>query len=130
MESNGSSSLTGYMNGAEKVTSPSHLEFTSQGHTISKEYREELRKEEEQFWNRARDMPRQTVDMQPSIQAKQTRPVAQGGAQSSGNRSRILLPDSIQDNDGFASMLQQTALSGTGFVNQMRDLNPTISQSK
>ena len=44
--------------GAEKVTSPSHLEFTSVGHTISKEYQEELRLEEQQFWNRARDMPR------------------------------------------------------------------------
>lgn len=42
-----------------KQTSPSHLEFTtSAGHTISKEYQEELRREEQEFWNRARDMPR------------------------------------------------------------------------
>ena len=46
--------------GAEKMTSPSNLEFTSVvGHTISKEYQDEIRAEEQQFWNRARDMPRQ-----------------------------------------------------------------------
>ena len=57
-DSQGSMGLTGGANGAEKMTSPSHLEFTQDGHTISKEYQEELRMEEAQFWNRARDMPR------------------------------------------------------------------------
>lgn len=58
MDSQCSESYSLGMTAAEKMTSPSHLEFTSAGHTISKEYQEELRKEEEQFWNRARDMPR------------------------------------------------------------------------
>ena len=59
MTSNRSMTMTGGGNGADKMTSPSRLEFTSAGgHTISKEYQEELRQEEKQFWNRARDMPR------------------------------------------------------------------------
>lgn len=37
-ESSNSNGLLGGPDGAEKVTSPSHLEFTSVGHTISKEY--------------------------------------------------------------------------------------------
>ena len=79
MESQNSCSL-GMTGGAEKMTSPSHLEFTSVGHTISKEYRDELREEEKLFWNRARDMPRQ-----PTL-------LKTGGS----SRSRIL-PDNIYD---------------------------------
>jgi hypothetical protein len=68
------------MTGAEKMTSPSHLEFTSVGHTISKEYRNEMREEERLFWNRARDMPRQPIPLKTSA----------------SSRSRIL-PDNICD---------------------------------